>query len=320
MNTLPPALERYELQLEQAIRSELARVRRRRRRKLAVRLVGPLAAAGVIALGILSVLPGREPAVVRPAAAQSVVRRAIVALTPSPSSLLHVHIVGRQDNRDGSVVTWQSESWEENVAPFARRQIETIGDGHSVETSFTDGVIQLYDPAKNTIYTNPPKPHPLDFKPGPRPGTYVVRVPHVGGGFVERVIAADADDLRRLQEGLTRQRPEEDIFRTQALALLRSGQARIDRQARIDGRDAIRIAAKDGHMTYLIDAETYDPIELRTTGAGGGTTIRFRAYEQLPSTQTNRALLSLSGAHPGATVEPRPAAYAAAYKRLFPGG
>jgi hypothetical protein len=319
MNALPPTLVRYEIELEQAIRGELARARSRRRRKLGVRLAACLAAAAVIALGILTALPGREPSVVHPAAAQSIVRRAAVALTPASGSILHVDIVGRQENGDGTVVTWHSESWQQNAAPYARRQIETGPEGRTVETALDDGVLQLYDPAKNTIYTNAPKPPPLDLKPGPRPGTFVIRVPNVSGKIVERVIIAGPDDLRRLREGPTRQRPE-DPFRTQALALLNSGHARVDGHRNVDGREAIRVVSANGHTTYLVDARTYDPIELRTTGAGGGTTLRFRAYDELPSTHANKALLSLAAAHPEATVDRSSAAYQAAYSRLFPGG
>jgi hypothetical protein len=320
MNALPPILVRYEVELEQAIRGELARARSRRRRSLGVRLVGCLAAAAVIALGILTVLPGREPAVVHPAAAQSIVRRAAVALTPSSGSILHVDLVGRQENGDGTVVSWQSESWQQNATPYARRQIETGPDGRTVETALDDGVLQLYDPATNTIYTNAPKPPPLDIRPGPRPGTFVIRVPNVSGKIVERVIIADPDDLRRLRAGLTQQRPAEDPFRTQALALLNSGHARVDGHMNVDGRQAIRIISANGHTTYLVDARTYDPLQLRTTGAVGGTTLRFRAYDELSSTHANKALVSLAAAHPGATVDRSSTAYQAAYNRLFPGG
>jgi hypothetical protein len=320
MNALPPTLIRFEVELERAIRSELAYARSRRRRRLGLGLVGSLAAVAMIALGILTVLPGREPAVVHPAAAQSIVRRAAVALTLPSGTILHVDLAGRQLNGDGSVVRWHSESWQQNAAPYAQRQVETGPDGRTVETAVADSVLQLYDPARNTIYTNPPKPPPLDIRPGPRPGTYVIRVPNVSGKIVERVIIGDPEDLQGLRQDPTQERPETDPFRKQALALLNSGHAHVNGHITLEGRAAIRIVSGNGHATYVVDARTYDPLELRTTGAGGGTILRFRAYEKLAPTHANEALLSLAAAHPGATVDRSSAAYQAAYSRLFPGG
>jgi hypothetical protein len=63
-----------------------------------------------------------------------------------------------------------------------------------------------------------------------------------------------------------------------------------------------------------------DPIEWRTTGDGGGTILRFVVYERLPSTASNRALLSLTEQHPGARIDRDPAHYQEASARLFPNG
>jgi hypothetical protein len=72
----------------------------------------------------------------------------------------------------------------------------------------------------------------------------------------------------------------QDPFRAEILALLRSGKVHEDGRPTIDGRELIRFVSNDGHATYLIDAATYNPVEWRTTGDGGGTTLRFVAYEQ----------------------------------------
>ncbi|HET8759385.1 MAG TPA: hypothetical protein VFM58_25425 [Solirubrobacteraceae bacterium] len=71
---------------------------------------------------------------------------------------------------------------------------------------------------------------------------------------------------------------------------------------------------------YIVDARSYDPIELRTQGTGGGTVLRFVTYERLPVTAANRALLSIAAQHGGAPVIRDAAAYQDAIARLFPNG
>jgi len=87
----------------------------------------------------------------------------------------------------------------------------------------------------------------------------------------------------------------------------------------IDGRDTIEIASTDGHTVYYVDADTYAPVELDTTGNGGGVKLRFNVWEELPA-NGNSALLSIFAQHPTATVNRDPSAYNAAEKRLFPHG
>jgi hypothetical protein len=59
---------------------------------------------------------------------------------------------------------------------------------------------------------------------------------------------------------------------------------------------------------------------LDTHGSGGSVTLRFLAYEELPDTNPNAALLSLTDQHPTATVDTDAADYRAALNRLFPKG
>ena len=70
----------------------------------------------------------------------------------------------------------------------------------------------------------------------------------------------------------------------------------------------------------MVDGKSYTPIELRTRGTGGGTVLRFVAYESLPATAENEKLLSIAAQHPGAPVVRDAAAYDAALQRLFPNG
>jgi hypothetical protein len=111
-----------------------------------------------------------------------------------------------------------------------------------------------------------------------------------------------------------------DEFREQVLGELRSGHARVAGHVRRGGRDALRIVLRRAGATYVVDARTYDPIELRTRGTGGGTVLRFVTYERLPVSDQTRGLLSISAQHGDAPVVRDAAAYQDAVTRLFPNG
>jgi hypothetical protein len=113
--------------------------------------------------------------------------------------------------------------------------------------------------------------------------------------------------------------PDSPAFRDQILALLRSGGAAVLGHVTVDGRDTIEIASADGHTIYYVDADTYAPVELDTTGTDGGVMLRFDVYEEIP-TEGNTGLLNLTDQHPTATVDRDPADYRAAEERLFPHG
>ena len=106
----------------------------------------------------------------------------------------------------------------------------------------------------------------------------------------------------------------------QILTLLRSCGAHLVGHATIGGRDTLELRSQDGHITYYVDASSYAPVQLDTTGTDGGTSLRFTTYEVLPANDANQALLSLTAQHPSATVDRSQADYLAAEKRLFPNG
>lgn len=114
--------------------------------------------------------------------------------------------------------------------------------------------------------------------------------------------------------------PTSAMFRQQILALLNSGTAWVAGPATIDGQHTLEIRSSDSHTTYYIDPATYAPVELNTSGDGGGVSLRFTAYEQLPDTAANQRLLSLVSQHPRATIDTTPRDYQAAQQRLFPNG
>jgi hypothetical protein len=111
-----------------------------------------------------------------------------------------------------------------------------------------------------------------------------------------------------------------ESFREDALAELRSGHARVAGHVRRDGRDALRIVFRGGRQTFIVDARTYNPIELRTRGTGGGTVLRFATYERLPVNDETRRLLSISAQHGNAPVVRDAAAYRDAVAQRFPHG
>ena len=106
-------------------------------------------------------------------------------------------------------------------------------------------------------------------------------------------------------------------FRVEVMAMLRSKRATVARQTK-DGASVLRITK--GRTAYVVDGRTYTPIELRTRGTGGGTVLRFVAYETLPAGERTEDLLSIAAQHPGAPVVRDAAAYDAALQELFPRG
>jgi hypothetical protein len=102
-------------------------------------------------------------------------------------------------------------------------------------------------------------------------------------------------------------------FRDEALAMLRSPRAKVTTV-----RDTLKITA--GRRAYVVDARSYAPIELRTRGTGGGTVLRFVAYESLPLDAETEKLLSIAAQHPSAPVVRDAAAFDAVQRELFAQG
>jgi hypothetical protein len=113
--------------------------------------------------------------------------------------------------------------------------------------------------------------------------------------------------------------PFSATFRAQILALLRSGHARVVGHATVDGEDTIEIQSTDGHTTYYVAPDSYEPVELVTRGTTGGVTLHFDTYQELPLND-NDGLLSLTAQHPTAHIDRDVADYNAAEARLFPHG
>jgi hypothetical protein len=319
VTALPPTLVQFGGELETAIARELAR-RRTSRRALALRLaaMGTAAAIVVVAAGVTRELTGRGP---------SVVERAAAALTVPAGSILHVRMVATQDNGDGTSVSWEDESWQGTFAPRPRRQIERVGGGAPAESETSgNGSVGIYDAARNTIYLAreselvegvQPKsmPKPV-LTPGPKGEPR--RAWKIEGGAASPS-ARRWDDDGAAGEPLQIDASAES-FRKQVLGLLESGRGRIERDVHVGGRAAVRITFRKGRVSYLVDAATYAPIQLRTSGTLGSVVLRFPVYEVLPATDENRALLSVVAQHPDARVVRDVDQFRAAQARLFPNG
>jgi outer membrane lipoprotein-sorting protein len=327
MTGLPPTLERFGAELEDAARRDLGH--RRTRRRL-IRATAVLAVVAAGALGLLSaVTNGGGP---------SVVERAAAALQASDDTILHYQLNAEQQNGDGTSVSWHSETWQLLVAPYTRRQIEVGSDGTRAESVTEGDTNELYDPSNDTIYVATG----AELRAANMPEIEIVSKsklakltgdPDVSTAYLMRngngrpTVVATREGAERLRNAMARQRQRQagtgqapDEFRSDILKLLESGQARIVGHVDVDGRDAIRIESVDGKQVYVVDAATYDPIEWTTTGDGGGVTLRFPVYEELPVSSESMDLLSLEAQHPGAQVVRGAAGYTAAEKRLYPHG
>jgi hypothetical protein len=177
---------------EALLRQILAAPRPKRRRRLrlrtatAVRLAAVGAAVAVAAAAAVALNGGGRGGV--GSASAAVLRHARAALAQPSNTILHVDMRATQTNGDGSTVSWRDESWQENAAPYDRRQIETSADGTTVESGNADGQEQIYDPARNTVYTSTVSAGTSSSRrskaahrgrwivPGPTPGTFVVHL------------------------------------------------------------------------------------------------------------------------------------------------
>lgn len=254
--------------------------RRRRRSRVARPLAGALVFAAVGGVLAATLLGGSGP---------SIVDRAEAALNTPNGQPLHMVMVGRTTTADGRVVTWRDEEWLVSGTVSPRRAVQTSPDGRRFETAMTrGGLAELYDPASNTIYAAPVL-LPQGSGPGSKPGE---------------------------DEGLTRRllSPQERIK-----LLLAGGDLREDGHVSVDGRDAIRLVSAGGDVTYLVDPDSYVPIELQGKLDGGGAVdLRFPVYEELPASAVGGALFDLRAQHLGPQVKIDKLAYEEQWSKLAP--
>jgi hypothetical protein len=278
---LSDTMIRFRADLEGAVARELARRRRR------TRVVRPLAGAAVLA-----VAGGTLAATLLGGSGPSIVDRAEAALNTPGGQPLHMVLVGRSTTADGRVVTWRDEEWLVSGTVAPRRAVQTDAGGRRFETAMTSGpdrLVELYDPASNTIYAAPFE-LPQASGSGSKPGSE-------NGALARRLLS-----------------PQERIK-----LLLAGGQLRDEGTVSVDGRDAVRLVTTGGDVTYLVDPDTYVPIELQAKlDDGGSVDLRFPVYEELPPAAVDGDLFSLQAQHPGATVRLDKLAYEQHWGELAP--
>jgi hypothetical protein len=299
VNSLPSTLIDFRLELEAAVARDLAR----RPRVWVVAVRSALVLAGVACVGAAAASVG-----IFGSHGPSIVERASAALAVHEGTILHVTLVGRQNNGDGTESTWRDESWQSTSPPYGRRQLEHVGADPVTESGAAGSSEALYDAATDTVY--------LRTDPAALPAAGKVLRWKTSDGKVHRVVVSGG----RPAPPKAQDDPMEEPFRREVLELLRSGNARQTGRVTLAGKQAIRIEGNDGNATYFVDAKTYDPIEFRTVGDGGSTSLRFVVYETLPLDASTRALLSVEAQHPDAKRNEDPKAFQAAEARLFPHG
>jgi hypothetical protein len=325
MTALPPTLDRFGPELERAISRDLSG---RRTRRWTLRGAVVAAAAAAAALGVISSLPSGGP---------SVVERAAAALASADGGILHYQLSAEQRNADGSVVRWHSETWQLRNAPYTRRQIEVGPDGIRAESVTQGDLNELYDALTGALYVATRQqlvaarmpeiqivsPSELKKITGSDRVTTAYLMKKGSAGPVK--VIATAEGAKRLRDRLAAgdQTPTgvlPDEFRSDILALLHSGRVRETGPVEVNGHAAIRLESPNGKQVYVVDAATYHPIEWTSEGNGGGVTLRYPIYEDLPADAASLELLDLEAQHPDARVVRDAGAYQAAESRLYPHG
>jgi hypothetical protein len=322
MTDLPPSLERFQGQLEAAVARD---------RKRSARFRPTLVRTGVVVCAAAAIIAGVSIAGIGSTNGSSVLDQAAAAIAHQQNAILHVDMIGTQTNPNGSTDRWEDESWQATAAPHARRQIEKTSNAPATDTALDGlGLQQLYDASTNTIFESRDNTSAGDAKtPTPDPSAVAKQRAGTDKNGDKVIVTKDKGGKATVGGTVPPITPPtvaatpgaaDDMFRQQAVDMLHSGNAKVERDVVFDGRKAIRITSTERKTVYIIDADTYAPIEWQTRGDGGGVTLHFDAYETLPASDANMALLSLTAQHPSAKIDTNPAHYSEATGRLFPGG
>jgi hypothetical protein len=282
---LPPELERFGPRLERAVTSDLKRSTKRRSLMTGVGVAAVAAVAVFAGIAVFGSPGGHGPSGLDSAVALD---KAAAALERPSGVIVHVHTVGTQTAAEtaggaqGDTTKSSSAHWEDESWQLTEAPFtrRQIETGTGVPRAET-GVVD----GRSALYD------------AATDTVYAGGEPYKDFG----------------------QSSEAEGFREEALKALHSGKAKVAGHETVDGRDAIRIVVS-ADQEYLVDAQTYDPVEWRTTGDGSTSSLRFVAYEKLPLTPSTKDLLDLQAQHPGAKVDTDPAHYQDAMGKLFPKG
>jgi outer membrane lipoprotein-sorting protein len=250
-------------------------------RRPLIRAAAAAVAVAAIALSVLSVVD------VFGANGPSIVAKAQAALEVSENTVLHFKVVSRE-NGDSST-TRSTETWQSTSIPVTMRYLETVSPGKAPKERQYDasGIQRIYDPETNTIYE------------------------------IDRQTATDQQipfDENEMEAIFLK-------FKEDALDLMESEDVKIESATLENGREVVRITSTSSGAagvpgTYVIDAETGEPLQWQT-GNGQGTLTMDITLEKLPATDENLKLMDLVAQHPDAKIRSDPAAFKQAFERLF---
>ncbi len=270
----------------------LARVREQpiAPRRTVPRAVAVPVVAGVTVTATAAIMLAGGPGHVGGPSSAAAITQALRWLDPPPGTILHVRSVETMGGQTTTRELWQSSDHPES----ARTLIEGT---HAVETA-GDAV---YDPATDTIY-DPPASKP--------PAT----------SADERKAAQAPDRLGGKEPEL----PAGDPIVDKVRILLQEGEMVVRGRELHDGAEAWAISLKPDEgrpvWTLWLSAADGKPLELRDPGRDANEApqvIRWPTYEVLPGTDAAR-LVTLTGAHPSASVVRDGDQVEAAEQRLMP--
>jgi hypothetical protein len=265
----------YLLALREELVGAVARLNRRRRRRLvAVRasaLFVAVAAAVLIGLSVFG-----AGGVQTDTANAAVLRRVAAVLTPQAGTILHERALV---TIQGMAPT-QYELWQETDSPYAYRVIKF---GH--EASWNGTVLAGYDSATNTIVDQP-------GSPSSRP-TYA------------------PDDMAAQLRALV-QSGQANIDQTTTFNGVPAYKLAVTGAKSPFLNGTVYVAKSDYHPLEIQTNLSSPPQKgagggkqhtaVKNNSTGTPETIDFQTYEYLPATSTNLKLLDLQAQHPGATV------------------
>jgi hypothetical protein len=360
VSTLPETLVRFRSDLELAIDREHSTHRSRRKRRTSFGLSIVVATAAIALALTIVLPDSAPSVIDRAAAAlnprgDTILHTKIATRWVTSDGVVETWVnetwqERRRPYAQRSIYFFDGPDWPGAVGGqvLGKRRVGRI---ESASSGFDTQVQSLFDPRTNTIYVLRPAhdPHALRsapaycavegpmsghqrracaypfFQPGPRPGTIRVveltrltdhrpfrwRVGH-------RIVSEK--EAHAIMERLFPNEPIPESYRDEILQLLKRPDAVVDGHVPVAGRDAVTITWNSGRSVYVVDAKTYDPIELRTKNKAGVRATRFLKYERLPLTAKTQALLRLKPQHPTAQVSHDRKAYVEAGERLTPHG
>ena len=312
--------------IDSSVTSQPRKRRRRRVIPAAVALIAAIAGTALVIIGPGSPSPS-QPGV---AEARAILRGAAAGLVP-PGAVLHILSTDAEQFPAGRPIQSRGESWQETSAPYDQRYIIAVAGGRARETAIVDGRLQLYDPQRNTIYTNQ-SPPPYTVRRTGRAGLYLLTLRDT-----RRKITITSARLRALRDGqdtIVESTPPLVIpyssiatpplnYRQMALSLLHPGHAQVRSGVQFAGQVAIeisgpaRIGSTRTWSSYYVAPRRYKPLGIVRRLLGVTLTSRFALYQLPPGTVANRELVTLPGAHPSARIDTSATDWNAAANRLL---